>query len=191
MRILVAGIGSLDKSKFNKISKTPVGDWQISAEGLNKPNGGLWGSTLITNGEYPSDWIRWVISEEFNINKYCNKRAISFTLKKKAKICTIASVDDYKAIMKKYSKPKYKDNDCNEKVIDWVKLAKDYDAFHLTEDAFCKMRLPLYSIIDDEGCELSDFYSYDCESWVLLNLDYINEGSILNHSLKKYMEYDN
>lgn len=78
-----------------------------------------------------------------------------------------------------------------EKVIDWKKLSKDYDAFHLTERAFWEMRLPLSNILEcEDGSELCDFYSYDCESWILFNLDCINWGSVINQDVKIKSLYD-
>ena len=72
----------------------------------------------------------------------------------------------------------------NRLVINWDKLSKDYDAFHLTEDAFWSMRLPWDpdELTDVDGNYLENFYSYDCETWIIFNLECINEGSILNHS---------
>ena len=60
--------------------------------------------------------------------------------------------------------------------IDFEKLSKDYDAFHLTEDAFYYMRLPMYddilkvnytTVSSEEDkinwkpVVLKDFYAYD------------------------------
>ena len=46
---------------------------------INKPVGCLWGSTLLHNEEYPSDWLRWVAREEFMLNQYCSM-AVRFNL---------------------------------------------------------------------------------------------------------------
>ena len=187
MRILVAGIKEIDESKFRRTTDAlPNGICDMSV--LNKPNGCLWGSTMTPNDYYLSDWLRWVSEEEFHIEKY-EAGAISFTLKKKAKVCEISSVEDYKNLMKKYFKKKYKNEPYdrnNAKIIDWEMLSRDYDAFHLTENAFWKMRLPWDPDIlkDEDGIYLENFYSYDCESWILFNLDCINKGSIMNHCVK-------
>lgn len=190
-RILVAGITCLDKLKFNNPYEKVSNEIDMSC--LNKPNGCLYGSTLLSNQIYPSDWIRWVVSEDFHIDKY--KKAISFTLKKKAKIFTIDSPNDYRKLMKDYSANQYKNEPYsrfNRKVINWKLLSNDYDAFHLTEKAFLEMRLPwdIDILKDENGCYMSDFYSYDCETWILFNLDCINEGSILNHTLPNYYKYN-
>lgn len=184
-RILVAGIDEIDYLKFNTPDK--VVDGKLDVSFMNKPNGCLWGSTMLHNDYYLSDWLRWVLNEGFYPEKYC--KGISFTLKKKARICTIDTVEDYRNVARKYSTAKYDKEQLQsrfrKRIIDWKKLSRDYDAFHLTEGAFWKMRLPFdESILKDEnGNYLENFYSYDCESWILFNLDCINRGSILNHSI--------
>lgn len=177
-RILVAGISEIDSNKFNGCNNGRF-------TRLNKPNGCLWGSTYTPNKIYLSDWIRWVVDEDFHVDKY--KEAISFTLKKNARICTIDTLEDYKNLMKKYSliDNNYYQIGIKEKIIDWNKLSIDFDTFHLTESAFWTMRMGMFDdgFVDDEGFQLKDFYSYDCESWILFNLECINKGSILNHNL--------
>lgn len=184
-RILVAGRAEICRELFNN----PYIIDMMSC--MNKPAGCLWGSTLLHNEEYPSDWLRWVAGEGFMLDKY-SSMAVSFKLSRKAKICTIDTVEDYHRLMRKYAKLKYESGLFNEKVIDWKKLSKDYDAFHLTERAFWEMRLPLSNILKcEDGSELCNFYSYDCESWILFNLDCINWGSVINHNVKIKPLYDN
>ncbi len=192
-RILVAGRSEICRELFNdpEAYGSHIAD-RLSC--INKPAGCLWGSTLLHNGGYPSDWLRWVASEGFMLNKY-SSMAVSFKLSRKAKICTIDTVEDYHRLMRKYAKPKYENSEYSslfkEKVIDWKKLSKDYDAFHLTEWAFWEMRLPLSNILEcEDGSELCDFYSYDCESWILFNLDCINWGSVINQDVKIKSLYD-
>lgn len=140
-RILVAGRSEICRELFNdpEAYGSHIAD-RLSC--INKPAGCLWGSTLLHNGGYPSDWLRWVASEGFMLNKY-SSMAVSFKLSRKAKICTIDTVEDYHRLMRKYAKPKYENSEYSslfkEKVIDWKKLSKDYDAFHLTERAFWEM----------------------------------------------------
>lgn len=182
-RILIAGIKEIDRDLF--CSPNMEKPFMRDMSYLNKPNGCLWGSTLLYNEEYPSDWLRWTAQEDFYLDKY-NGTGLSFKLSKKARICTIDSVESYKNLMKKYAKDR--DGICilYEKVIDWVKLAQDFDAFHLTKFAFDEMRLARFSseLICEDGSRLCDFYSYDCESWIIFNLDCINWGSVLNHDIK-------
>lgn len=183
-RILTAGISEIDLSKFSLPSERVQDKYDMSY--LNKPNGCLWGSTMLHNEEYLSDWLRWVSSENFQIERY--RKAISFTLKRKTKVYTIDIPEDYRNLMKRYSKRKYSNEPLskfNIKVIDWIKLSKDYDAFHLTRKAFWLMRLPYGTDIlrDADGGYMENFYSYDCETWIIFNLDCINKGSIFNHNI--------
>ena len=177
-RILCAGIEELNKEKFDRFDNH-------SFETMNKPGGFLWGSTMTPNEYHLSDWLRWCFDEDFHVDTY--QKAVSFTLKKKSKIATIDTLEDYRNLMKNYSKWAYPDEmkyKYNRLVINWDKLSKDYDAFHLTEDAFWSMRLPWDpdELTDVDGNYLENFYSYDCETWIIFNLECINEGSILNHS---------
>lgn len=184
-RILTAGITEIDPLKFRSPSEKVQDDYYDTTY-LNKPNGCLWGSTLLHNQEYLSDWLEWVSIENFYIEKY--ETGISFTLKRKAKVYTIDTVEDYRKIMKNYSRKQFiidPLNMCKTKVIDWVKLSMDYDAFHLTRNAFRLMRLPYKTDIlkDEDGNYMEDFYSYKCESWILFNLDCINMDSVLSHNI--------
>ena len=182
MRILTAGISVLEREKFKDSSNYDID----KAYYLNKPRGFIWGSTLIKrDGKAYSDWIRFVENEQFEPKKYTN--GISYTLHKNAKICIISCEEDYLDLMDNYF-IEYKDDDISDKVyIDFEELSEDYDAFHLTEDAFWELRMP-YDISFHE-LNYSDFYSYDAESWIIFNPDCINEGSIFYHNnIYKEME---
>ena len=178
MRILSIGIKELDENKFN-----PCND---SGTELNKPPFGtcLYGSTMIKNndGSVGSDWGRFVQYDY--TSKYFNY-GISFTLNKSAKIIEIDNLNDYKNLLSEYVI-----NEGFFNTIDFYKLSKDYDAFHVTEKAFWEMRLPI--LMNDEEYDFfynksnAGFYSYDAETWILFNLDCINKGSILNHNNIKY-----
>lgn len=183
-RILTAGITEINPLKFDSPYKRIQAGYDMSY--CNKPNGCLWGSTMLHNEKYLSDWLRWVSSEDFHIGKY--RKAISYTLKRKAKVYTIDTPEDYRNLMRKYSKKKYSNeplSEFNTKVIDWIKLSMDYDAFHLTKKAFWLMRLPYGTDIlkDEDGNYMENFYSYDCETWIIFNLDCVNMGSIFNHNI--------
>lgn len=120
-----------------------------------------------------------------------NILGISYTLHKNAKICTISCEEDYLDLMDNYS-IEFKDNILEEAYIDFEKLSQDYDAFHLTEDAFCEMRIiypPIYRRNIPHRM-LADFYSYDCETWIIFNYDIINQGSIMNHNIPIYIDKD-
>ena len=203
VRILSAGITELDPEKFNT---NPDGKDFF----LNKPFGYLYGSTMfMVNGNISSNWIEWVEAEQFHPEKY--KDAISFKLQKKSKIFTVDSIWDYADLLKRYGKVKQLAEDRYNLYIDFPKLAQDYDAFHLTLDAFYKLRMFRFYFrkvdfqiqkiflriarlhcrdaetknrINQISLRVEDFYSYDCETWIIFNLDCINKGSILNHRLK-------
>lgn len=97
MRILTAGISVLEREKFKDRSY----DFD-KAYYLNKPRGFIWGSTLQKrNGNAFSDWIRFVEDSQYWPKKFT--QGISYTLHKNAKICTVASVEDYLDLMDNYS----------------------------------------------------------------------------------------
>ena len=183
MRILTAGISVLEKEKFKDAS------YDVDYF-LNKPRGFIWGSTLVKrDGKAYSDWIRFVENEGFHPKKYNN--GISYTLHKNAKICTISCEEDYIDLMDNYSIG-YENDVPNKVYIDFKKLSEDYDAFHLTEDAFCVMRLMYFDLFTRTTHKImADFYSYDCETWIIFNYNIINQGSIMNHNIPIYIEdYD-
>ena len=152
-----------------------------------------------------SSWLYFIESDFTScIDKY--SKGVSFVLNRNAKVYTINTVEDYKKLY--YDGYTIHCDETNYKYtrsIDFEKLSKDYDAFHLTEDAFYYMRLPMYDDIlkvnyttasseEDKinwkPVVLNNFYSYDCETWIIFNLDCINKGSILNHYYKLQPMYD-
>ena len=203
VRILSAGITELDPEKFNLNSNE-------KAFFLNKPSGYLYASTMFTvDGNISSDWIEWVKCEDFHKDKY--KNTISYTLQKKSKIFTVDGISDYTDLLKRYGKVKQLAENHYILYIDFPKLAQDYDAFHLTLDAFYKLRMFRFyfeqidfqiqkiflriarlhckdsetkSRINRISLRVEDFHSYDCETWIIFNLDCIHKGSIMNHKLK-------
>ena len=185
MRILTAGISVLEREKFKDSSNYDIDKSYY----LNKPRGFIWGSTLIKrDGKAYSDWIRFVENEQFHPKKYNN--GISYTLHKKAKICTISCEEDYLDLMDNYS-IEYENYIPWKAYIDFKKLSKDYDAFHLTEDAFLQMRLMYLQLFTRTTHKvMADFYSYDCETWIIFNYDIINQGSIMNCNIPIYIEED-
>ena len=182
-RILTIGTKEIDFNRAINVTKTM----------LNKPDfvsNVLWGSSLIKYSGYKvgSSWVDFVRNDYLDKDY---KYGVSFTLNRNSRILEITNLDDYKRVMEKYSCKEY--NDEEYKSLDFVKISKDYDAFHLTLEAFWSMKLPM----DKEFYNLKfrDFYSYDTESWVIFNLNAINKGSILNHNnIFAYWEverYDN
>ena len=162
-------------------------DREIKVTGMffNKPDHDsscIWGSTLIKlpGGKNTSYWKEYVTNEEFLPKDF--NYGVSFTLKRNSKILQITDIDDYIAAMEKYKIREIYDI---RYMLDFVRISKDYDAFHLTQDAFLSMRTS-YSftkhgkILRDYNYE--DFNVYDAESWIIFNTNVINRGSILNHN---------
>lgn len=174
MKIITMGIDSIDKSKFRT-------DGEIF---LNKPRFGLWGSSRkqIGYNKKWSGWLDFVAGENFYSDKY--HKGIMYNLHKNAKVYEIYNYEDYINMLDNYGYIDYS-SIYPEMYIDWNKFAKDYDAFHITEDAFYELRFLYCHVVDDNGNEIriKDFYSYDCETWIIFNLDCINQGSIVNISV--------
>ena len=165
-RILTLGNKQID---YNRIINA------TSVE-LNKPNFGsdvLWGSTLIKypNGTASSSQKKFVSREEYAEKDY--NYGVSFTLHRNSKILCINSLNDYIQYMHKYP---YYDNYRNKYNLDFTKISKEYAAFHLTEDGFYSLRLPLARNFSKLNYE--DFYWWDAESWIIFNLNAINKGSV-------------
>lgn len=183
-RILTTGIKKIDPNKFKAISYSASKFWDTNWV-TNKPDGGLWGSTYTPEENYPSDWVDWCVGDFYNTSS-C-RFGVSYELNPNGRVCEITSVEDYRSMMKTYGRSQFSPADNAPKwgnitTIDWVKLAKDYDAFHITRDAFLQMRLPSDAILELEHGYLANFYAYDCESWIIFNLDCIDPVTIRNHT---------
>lgn len=168
------------------------------------------------SGIFSSDWLEWCKDNRFNINKY--SYGISYYLKNSAKVLEINSLDDYLNLILKYpnfidgSEAFYKkqnrtiieefkeavknkpnsnfDDNLIGVGINFKEMKKDFDAFHLTENGFYELRL----IYPDElrrfgQFVIYDFYSYDCESWIIFNYDAIDQSSIWVHDNLYDTEY--
>ncbi|HAU88597.1 MAG TPA: hypothetical protein DCW90_24920 [Lachnospiraceae bacterium] len=188
-RILTAGITELEESKFQPITN---GDSIM----LNKPSGGLWGSTYTPDEDYPSHWIDWCVGEQWRVENF--GIGVSYELKSESKVIELAEVSDYLNMMDTYGMIL---NPINGKLIDigslgayfeyirsfinFEKLSRDYDAFHLTKDAFYKMRMGMFTdnlhMNRMKQLRCADFYSYDCETWIIFNFDSIDQASIQHH----------
>jgi len=132
-------------------------------------------------GYKTTGWLNWCISAEYRPDRYY--KGISYTLHKKAKVYTVNSYRDYMNLLSKYKRI---DRVFDKVGIDFDKLKLDYDAFHLTEEGFYELRLLFNEYRTEEGKTyyIDNFYSYDCETWIIFNLDCINKGSIQNICLK-------
>lgn len=188
-RILVAGFNSIDSDKFNRVANMSSGLFDDSS---NKPSGGLWGSTYTPDERYPSQWVDWCVGDGYRVSDCYH--GISFELRPDTRICEIRNALEYRKMMETYGKSRFSESDNAPKwgnviSIDWDKLSKDYDAFHLTEKAFYELRLPMTDILETSTGVLANFYSYDCESWILFNLDCIDQESVETHEFSFDDEY--
>lgn len=178
MRILTMGINNINPNKFQTAGKCM----------LNKPFFGLWGSTLYKTADNKifSSWLEFVEGNEFHIDKY--SKGISYTLYKNAKIYTVDSYESYIKLLSRYPLIEYENTELEKCNVDWDAFKRDYDAFHLTEDAFYNLRMIMYeyAFINGKEIRIADMYAYDCETWIIFNLDVVNKGSIQNVSVKLF-----
>ena len=68
---------------------------------------------------------------------------------KKAKIYTVDSEKDYLNLLKSYGIKEHLWDDKYRLSIDWNKFKEDYDAFHLTLDAFYELRMYSFESYND------------------------------------------
>lgn len=165
----------------------------------NKPAGGLYGSTYKPNEYYKSSWLRYVFEDGYRCGEYLS--GFSYTLHKNTKICEIDSFSDLKNLLETYSEIYCMATNSSElsdrerllltkKTINFYKLSRDYDAFHVTEKAAWNMHDPFnFRMKDDNGIQICNFYNYDVETWIIFNLDCINKGSIMNHKFQNLSEW--
>ena len=165
---------------------------------MNKPSGGLWGSTYTPDEDYPSHWIDWCVGEQWRVENF--SVGVSYELKPDANIIELKDHFDYLKMMAVYGmvfnpidgKPieniSFRENayfDYIRSFINFEKLSKDYDAFHLTKDAFYEMRMSMFTdrlnLNQSQQIRCADFYSYDCETWIIFKFDSIDQTTIQHH----------
>lgn len=167
-KLLTFGIDKIDENLFNPVSNYTEYDCR------NKPmGGGLWASPYKPNNEFVSDWLYWIkynLSEESGFRKFVG---VTYNLKSNSKVLEIDTLNDYLDVLDKYGHipfPKYS----GKMQLNFEAMSKDYDVFHLTENAVNDLRF-----LFGEAYHLAeDFYYYDVESYILFNLDCIDKDSI-------------
>ena len=121
--------------------------------------------------------MEFVRKIQYDIERY--EYGYSYELKETAKILIINTEKDYVDLLNsKYRlmTKMYKDKTLLS--IDWNLVSQDYDALHLTKQGFQLLRsLSSIFLLDKDIC-VADFSAYDCETWVLFNLDCIDEDTI-------------
>lgn len=133
--------------------------------------GGLWGSPYKANEKYPSDWVNFIdngLSKKFK--KFVG---VTYKLKSNLKILEINTLDDYLEALNNYGYIPFKKL-CKKLMLNFEAISKDYDAFHLTENASMELRF----LFGDLQAIAVDFYHYDVESYILFSLDCIDMDSV-------------
>jgi hypothetical protein len=120
-----------------------------------KPVGGMWTSTYTPNEEFDSDWIRWCSTEGF----YAGRHKWLMKPKNNLEVLVVDNKEDLKSIAEAYEKDTYKGTDTSllsEIVLDFKKIAEDFDAMRLTKNGQWETRLT------DRG--EPSLYGWDSES---------------------------
>lgn len=127
-----------------------------------KPLGGLWTSTYQPTGKFASGWIEWCYSEE---PEWITEHAFLLEVKPDARIYTIDSQSDVLQLLNKYKLYRLRsesgklidvmDLGMSMAILDWEKIAQDYDGVHLTEEGQWRTRLARPGL-----------YGWDCESTI-------------------------
>ena len=174
--ILTLGIDSFDRDKFE------VPHNSERSQFLNKPVGGLWGSTFTPDRNYVSDWARFVFENDFNI--FMNNYGIGYELKLGARVLNVKTHADFVRLLKDVGCSLLQGCNLicskNKRFIDWDKIVKLYDAVYFSREAVmsCRFIMNKEQLDNGEVFTVSNLYSYDCESWVVCNPDVIDMKSI-------------
>jgi hypothetical protein len=99
-----------------------------------KAGGGLFTSTY--NEEYGSDWVQWCLGNDFCVPEAELWTGYILTPSIDAKVLTVDSFDDLHKVHKEYKSqvdgpPAVQD--LLGRYLDFEQMAKDYDAFHVTQ----------------------------------------------------------
>lgn len=138
----------------------------VTNRGFIKPNGGLWLAPYNKDNEYKSEWHDFLVNE-MDISVKGMKGTI-VRIKNNAKILIIDSLEDLKHTLENYE---FIDSRgfTYTRLLDFEKLAKDYDAILLTEKGQWLTRL-----------SQPNLYGWDIESMLVMNFDIIEEDLIID-----------
>lgn len=147
VKYLCIGIEEIDNSMFKTI------------ENVNRyvPDGGLWGSIFISNGEFKSNWHEFCSRE---LNSMIRNYGVLFSVLENSKGYVIDSLDD---LLKLHNKFHYTWRD--RELLDFEKITENYDYLILTEKGEEETRSPMYSL-----------YAWDSECILILNKDCIESS---------------
>ena len=151
---LVYGKGCYNPSKFKKVRNPKYFDPIL----LKPETGGLWSSPKKSLW----GWKDWCDSEMF-IKGWGFSCGFKFKLKKSAKIYVINSIKDFEQLSKRF-KIFVPGRIVEKYCIDWEELSLEYDGLFLTYEGY----------LDFRNNSRIEFYSWDCESLIIFNLDCIS-----------------
>lgn len=121
----------------------------IRNEGFIKPRGGLWTSSY--DAELGSDWIQWCQAEDFQVPRG-GWPSFILEVDPNARILTIDSYEDLASACERYAIT----SDFPITILDFERMAQDYDAMHLTATGQMATRLT----------HPVSLYGWDCESTI-------------------------
>lgn len=135
---------------------------------FTKPRGGLWGC----RGD---EWIEWCEANEFALNKW--QEGFDWKLKPDAKLLTVRSASGFIKLIKKYSRPV---GDLLE--IDYLAVAKDYDAIEITTQPMYELAsgidYKLYNISLDEYLSKLILYRLGTAAWDVPSICVFNPNKV-------------
>lgn len=170
MKIATLGVGRIDINKFHKTGKF--------SPDLNRPEFGLFGSTLIeVDGNQTTDWFEYIKKIKYDMERYSH--GYEYELIPEAKILTIDTERDYVDLLSsryRLINEMYKNKTLIS--LDWNKISEDFDVFHLTKQGYEKLKTLGFIFGQSKDINISNFSSYDCETWILFNLDCINDDTV-------------
>ena len=126
----------------------------------NKPDGGLWTSTFTPNDYYCSDWLAWCATCAPEWSPKSEDQCWVLIPSKSARVVEINSERDYLNLMRNFA---YYNEIIAKYTIDWEKLAKFYDAVHLTDNGLIEVGKAEFEFAYPQ---LQGLNGWDCESTI-------------------------
>lgn len=124
-----------------------------------KPKGCLWTSSWLGEDD-GSGWTQWCIGESFGGPEWGNCWLVEPSLD--ARVYEIDFYSDLEQLIAEYGHTWYLDTECrySETRPDWVKVAQDFDAVHMTDEGQWRTR----GFYPGRSVNAPDLYGWDCES---------------------------
>ena len=141
--------------EFDKKLFKPIKEFEM----FIKPKGGLWAS----RADSKNGWKEWCKENDFCLDKYSDDNYFKFYLKEGTKVLLITNSSQLIKLPHINVKEKYGFNYDLFDVIDFEKLAEEYDAME---------------VLISQDCMLYwDLYGWDCDSLLVFNKDCIESIS--------------